>query len=113
LVAAERRRAPAPGRRDSGRSAASTVESCAGRPTAASRSTGSPTYRGNAEEKVVWPAQLPDDAEVTVAGDAAVLNAVVVDELEQDSRRIPNRLRLIRTSVRDGDGWSASPRKRA
>ena len=61
--------------------------------------------RGNTEGDLVWRAQRLEDVEVTVAGDAAVLTAVVVDEVEQDGAAVTNRLRLTQVWTRDGDGW--------
>ena len=65
------------------------------------------TYvRGNTDGSLRWLAQRLEDATVVVAGDAAVLTAVVVDEVERDGLRQTFRLRLTQTWVRDGDGWA-------
>jgi hypothetical protein len=60
---------------------------------------------GNTEGTLVWRRQRLEDAEVTVAGDTAVLVAVVVDEVEQDGAPLEHRLRLTQTWVRSDDGW--------
>jgi len=60
---------------------------------------------GNTEDRLVWRAQRLEDVAVTVAGDTAVLVAVVVDEVEQDGEPVTNRLRLTQTWVRGDDGW--------
>lgn len=60
---------------------------------------------GNTEGDLVWRAQRLEDVEVTVTGDAAVLTAVVVDEVEHGSAAVTNRLRLTQVWIRDGDGW--------
>lgn len=61
--------------------------------------------RGNTEGPLVWRAQRLEQVEVTVAGGAAVLVAVVVDEVEQDGEPLTNRLRLTQTWVQSTDGW--------
>jgi hypothetical protein len=61
--------------------------------------------RGNTEGALVWRAQRLEDVEVTIVGAAAVLVAVVVDEVEQDGEPVTNRLHLTQTWVPDADGW--------
>jgi ketosteroid isomerase-like protein len=61
--------------------------------------------RGNTEGELVWRAQRLEDVEVHVAGDTAVLTAIVVDEVERAGARETYRLRLTQTWVRGTDGW--------
>jgi ketosteroid isomerase-like protein len=61
--------------------------------------------RGNTEGELVWRAQRLEDVEVHAAADAAVLTAVVVDEVERAGARETYRLRLTQTWVRGADGW--------
>jgi hypothetical protein len=62
--------------------------------------------RGNTEGPLVWLGQRLEDADVVAAGDAAVLTAVVVDEVEQGGERMTNRLRLTQVWVRGDEGWT-------
>ena len=64
------------------------------------------TYvRRNAGGPVRFRSQELVDAEVVAAGDAAVLVAVVVDEVEQDGAVERFRLRLTQTWVRHDGRW--------
>jgi hypothetical protein len=62
--------------------------------------------RANTAGTLVWRAQRLEDVEVARAGDAAVLVAVVVDEVERAGRVVTNRLRMTQTWVRGADGWT-------
>jgi ketosteroid isomerase-like protein len=64
------------------------------------------TYvRRNAGGPVRFRSQVLEEPEVVAAGEAAVLVAVVVDEVEQDGRVERFRLRLTQTWVRHEDRW--------
>lgn len=60
---------------------------------------------GNTGGDLVWQAQRLEEVEVTVDGEAAVLIAVVVDEVERHGQRAVFRLRLTQTWVRREVGW--------
>lgn len=64
------------------------------------------TYvRGNAEGTLVWRAQRLEDVEVAIAGNTAVLVAVVVDVVEVDGAPLTNRLRVTQTWIRRAGDW--------
>jgi hypothetical protein len=60
---------------------------------------------GNASGDLVWHAQRLEEVEVTVAGCAAVLVGVVVDDVERDGERAVFRLRLTQVWLRGEDCW--------
>jgi hypothetical protein len=60
---------------------------------------------GNTDGSLVWHEQRLEQPEVTVVGDAAVLTAIVIDEVERGGRRETFRLRLTQTWVREGGAW--------
>jgi Domain of unknown function (DUF4440) len=61
--------------------------------------------RGNTESDLVWLGQQLDDPEVVVAGDTAVLTAMVHDEVERDGVSQTFSLRLTQTWIRTPEGW--------
>ena len=61
--------------------------------------------RGNTEGDLVWRAQRLADPEVVVAGDTAILTAMVQDEVERDGVSQTFSLRLTQTWIRSADGW--------
>jgi ketosteroid isomerase-like protein len=61
--------------------------------------------QGNTERDLVWRGQTLEDADVVVDGDAAVLTAIVVDEVEEHGVPRRHRLRLTQVWVRAADGW--------
>ena len=52
-----------------------------------------------------WLGQTFEDVEIAVVGDAAVLGAVVLDEVERDGTRLSFRLRLTQTWTRESGRW--------
>lgn len=52
-----------------------------------------------------WRSQRLDDIAVVVADDAAVLTALVTDEVSRDGRDHAFQLRLTQTWVRTPEGW--------
>jgi hypothetical protein len=61
--------------------------------------------RGNTDGSLRWVAQTREEPEVVVAGQTAVLIAVVVDAVERDGQAQTYRLRLSQTWVLTGEGW--------
>ena len=59
----------------------------------------------NTGGELQWLGQRFEDVEIVVAGDAAVLGAVVFDEVEREGTRQSFRLRLTQTWTREGGGW--------
>jgi ketosteroid isomerase-like protein len=60
---------------------------------------------GNTRGGLRWRAQHLDDVTVSVAGDTAVLAALVTDEVTRDGRDQSFRLRLTQAWVRTPEGW--------
>jgi ketosteroid isomerase-like protein len=60
---------------------------------------------GNTDGSLVWHDQRIEQAAVTVVGDAAMLTAMAVDEVERNGRRETFRLRLTQTWVRQDGVW--------
>ena len=61
--------------------------------------------RGNTDGSLVWIEQRLEEPHVVVAGDAAVLTAVVVDVVERAGVRETFRLRLTQTWVLEDGQW--------
>jgi ketosteroid isomerase-like protein len=59
----------------------------------------------NTQGDLVWRDQRLEDVQVTVAGDAAVLTARVVDEVERAGEPQTFSLRLTQAWVRGPGGW--------
>lgn len=60
---------------------------------------------GNTRGDLTWHRQHLEDVFVTVERDAAVLTAVVLDDVERDGVRQVFRMRLTQTWVRHSDEW--------
>ena len=60
---------------------------------------------GNTDGRLRWLAQSRKDLHIAVVGDAAVLGAIVTDEVEQDGTPRTYRLPMTQTWVRTPDGW--------
>jgi ketosteroid isomerase-like protein len=60
---------------------------------------------GNTAGDLVWRAQRLEDAQVTLAGDTAVLTAIAVDDVERDGTPQTFRLRVTLTWVREDGEW--------
>ena len=60
---------------------------------------------GNTEGDLRWRSQRLDDAVVAVAGDTAVLTALVIDQVTRDGQDVAFALRLTQTWVRTQSGW--------
>jgi hypothetical protein len=60
---------------------------------------------GNIRADLRWRSQRLDDAAVVVAGDTAVLTALVTDEVSRDGQDQVFQLRLTQTWVRTPEGW--------
>ena len=60
---------------------------------------------GNTSGSLNWRGQRLESPEVVVVGDAAILTATVVDEVEEAGDRQTFRLRLTQTWVRDQGTW--------
>jgi ketosteroid isomerase-like protein len=60
---------------------------------------------GNTESDLVWRSQRLLEPQVAIAGNTAVLTAIVVDEVELDGRPRTFRMRLTQTWVREPEGW--------
>jgi ketosteroid isomerase-like protein len=60
---------------------------------------------GNTNADLVWRAQRLEQPEVVLAGDTAVLTAVVYDEFERAGTPDAHRMRLTLTWVREPAGW--------
>ena len=60
---------------------------------------------GNTAGSLRWLGQRLEEPSVVVVGDAAVLTAVVVDEVSRDGRVETHRLRLTQTWLRTAAGW--------
>ena len=57
------------------------------------------------ESDLVWRSQRLEQAEVALAGETAVLTAVVVAAFERAGEPQTFRLRLMQTRVREAGGW--------
>jgi ketosteroid isomerase-like protein len=60
---------------------------------------------GNTNGSLVWRAQRLEEPEVTVAGKVAILNAVVIDEVEVEGQAQTFCLRLTQTWVHEEGQW--------
>jgi ketosteroid isomerase-like protein len=60
---------------------------------------------GNVRGGLTWLAQRLEDVRVAVVGDAAVLTALVTDEVRRDGQDLSFTLRLTQTWVRTPAGW--------
>jgi uncharacterized protein (TIGR02246 family) len=60
---------------------------------------------GNTDGSLHWRGQRLDDVRVAVAGDSAVLTALVQDDVRRDGRDRTFTLRLTLTWVRTAGGW--------
>jgi ketosteroid isomerase-like protein len=61
--------------------------------------------RGNTAGDLVWRGQRLEDAQVTVAGDTAVLTALAIDDVERAGAAQTFRVRVTLTWVREGGEW--------
>ena len=61
--------------------------------------------RNTADPSRVWVGQRLEDVSIAVAGDTAVLTAVVVDEVRQGGAQRTFRLHMTQTWTRTGGGW--------
>ena len=59
----------------------------------------------NTEGDLVWRRQQLEEPEVVLAGDAAIVTAVVVDDVDREGQPLRFRLRVTQTWVRDGGTW--------
>jgi ketosteroid isomerase-like protein len=60
---------------------------------------------GNTDGTLHWRGQRLDDVRIAVAGNTAVLTALVQDDVRRDGRDRTFTLRLTQTWVRDAEGW--------
>jgi hypothetical protein len=60
---------------------------------------------GNTNAEPVWRAQRLEQPEVVLAGETAVLTAVVYDELERAGASGAHRMCLTLTWIREAAGW--------
>jgi ketosteroid isomerase-like protein len=60
---------------------------------------------GNIHGDIRWHSQRLDDVRVAVVGDAAVLTALVTDEVHKDGRDQTLTLRLTQTWIRTEGAW--------
>lgn len=60
---------------------------------------------GNIRGGLEWHAQHLADVRIAVVGDAAVLTAIVTDEVRRDQRDQTFTLRMTQTWVRTSGGW--------